>query len=176
MSVPSLASLDEIAAAFVHGGYVTERSKLAERPAVLAESPYAFIGCVELPDFAQLEERVFDVQADLTRRAALGPSARNWDLYLLVHVTAPADTRDRSEMEAIEADTRYARKLVHDALAPAELDRALRPLLPLRQVDSIDLVDPLALMREELHATALDPELVELAIATFRQDGAVRVP
>ena len=128
-----------------------------------------------MPDFAQLEERVFDAQADLSRRAALGPSARNRDLYLLVHVTAPAETRDRAEMEAIEADTRYARKLVHDALAPAELDRALRPLLPLRQVDSIDLVDPLALMREELHTTALDPELVELAITTFRQDGAVRV-
>src|SRR4051794_2281319 len=86
MSAASLASLADFSAELEAAGYRVAPAKLGERTAVLAESPYALVALIEVASCAGLREEVGDAQASLTRIAAEAPSARSWDLYLVLHV------------------------------------------------------------------------------------------
>lgn len=144
---------------------------------MLAETPYAVVACVEFDDWSALEERVFEVQAAFTRLVEYQPSLRDWDLYMAIHVlVVPPDPLLRRVAEKIEADTRYTRKLVRVALAPDELERALRPLLPLRPAAEFDLQEPLDQLQHELESDDLGSDLVHKAIDAFRRGEEVEVP
>jgi hypothetical protein len=55
------------------------------------------------------------------------------------------------------------------------VDRALRPLLPLRPTPQFDLGEPLDALRSELYALNAPDDLVDIAIASFQSDSTVTV-
>lgn len=177
MSESELARLPDVEKLLRAGGYQLATQELAGATAVLAESPYALVACVEFADWDKLDERIFDVQGALTRFASTAPSARNWDLYVVALVLTPThEAANRALAEAIEADTRYARKFVRVAVRQDTLDRALRPLLPLRPPADLAIRDPLAELRAELQTLDVADDLADMAVDTFRRDDRVDVP
>ena len=121
-----------------------------------------------------------DVQAELTQLAAGAPSARRWDLYLVIHMLIrPPGPAEEAIGEAIEADTRYPRKFVRVAIPsddPGALEKALRPLLPLHPAPEFDLVEPLEALRAELYELDISHEVVDAALNGFFQNDEVTVP
>lgn len=173
---PSQARLSDVADALSTAGYEIIPYDLAGLEAVIGETRYALVACFELDGWEGLDETVFDVQAALTRVAEEAPSARAWDLYLVVLVIAEvAESASRAVADAIEADTRYARKFVRYGVTHATLDRALRPLLPLREPASLELTDPLAELRAELRALDVDDDVADLAVESFADTNVVEV-
>jgi len=59
---------------------------------------------------------------------------------------------------------------------PAELDRALRPLLPLRLGAVFDLAEPLRQLHDELLELGLEERVADIAVEAFCEEEAVRVP
>jgi hypothetical protein len=176
MSATEPARLADVAAMLSDAGYQLVSRELAGVNAVLAETRYALVACIELDGWKQLDERVFDIQSALTRVAEESPSARAWDLYLVILVVAPAHgASDRATAESIEADTRYARKFVRFDIAKNGLDRALRPLLPLRPPAALELSDPLGELRDELRSLSVAEDIVDLAVDSFRRTDTVEV-
>lgn len=176
MSAPQPARLADVADLLSQAGYSMGTSDLAGATAVIGESPYALIACVEFDAWDCLEERIFDVQAALTRAAADAPSARNWDLYVVALVAA--DSREhahRATAERIESDTRYARKFVRAGVHRHALDRALRPLLPLRQTAQLKIASPLSELRNELRALEIADVDADTAIESFCRSGTVEL-
>lgn len=176
-----LATLEEIGAALADGGFnVSIRPFRTADEAVIAESPYAVVGCIESNDWATLRRYVEDFQAELTQLSSRPPSVRRWDLYIVVHVLSRAKGPvDEYLLEAIEADTHYARKFVRVALPQGDrgvLERALRPLLPLRDVPQFDRFDPLVALREELRQLDVPDSVADAALASFAQTDDVTVP
>src|SRR5438552_8901801 len=142
-----VATLGQISAILADGGFrISEHVFRSVDQAVLAESPYAVVGCMETNDWASLRRQVEDFQAELTRVTAGPSSPRRWDLYIVVHVLVrPKGPAEESLVEALEADTHYARNFVRMALPHGDrdaLERALRPLLPLRDAPLFDRFDP----------------------------------
>jgi hypothetical protein len=164
-----LRSCNEILLA---GGFAVEERKLNALGSVLvAETLYALVLVCEASSNT-LTERAEDAQSALTHLAARHPSPRSWDLYVVLVVDDPSEPGLELIREEIEADTRYARKLVvTGGRDSAEL--RLRPLLPLRPVPHIELSDPLAAVRDYLLAADVDVHDVDAAIASFGRDGEV---
>jgi len=181
MMATKLATLEEIGAALADGGFnVSLRPFRSTREAVIAESPYAVVGCIEGNDWTTLRRDVEEFQAELTQLSSRPPSVRRWDLYIVVHVLSRArGPVDEALIEAIEADTHYARKFVRVALPKGDrdvLERALRPLLPLRDIPQFDWFDPLAALREELRELAVPDSVADAALTSFAQTNDVTVP
>jgi hypothetical protein len=165
---------DDVAALLGANGYELDEHRLGELEATLATTPYALVACVEMGNWGDLEHRVADVQAELTAIDATAPSPRSWDLYLVVLVDAPATSpAQRALVEALEGDTSYTRKFVHAGLDQAELDQALRPLLPLRPPAKLEVAEPLEELRGELLAIGVEEETVEAAILSFKSEDEV---
>ncbi|MBA3566220.1 MAG: hypothetical protein M3470_09535 [Chloroflexota bacterium] len=159
------------------GGYTVQDIELEDvGRALAAETPYALVVCFAA-EWEELEDRVEHAQAGLTNLAATHPSPRSWDLYV-VAVLQRADPRFDAVREALESDTRYARKIVVTAAGGtiANVERALRPLLPLRPVAKIPLLDPLQAVRRELLELGVDLVLVDAALDVFERTSEVRVP
>jgi hypothetical protein len=172
-----LATLDDIGRVLEGAGYVLERAELAGMQALLAESAYALVGCVELADWTDFSQHVSDAQAALTRVAGEARSVCSSEVYLVLHVRSMAtDTIDYAALQAAETDTRRTRTLVRAAVRPSALDRALRPLLPLCPGAVFDLVEPLRQLRDELRELALEDRVADTAIEAFREQNEVRVP
>jgi hypothetical protein len=189
-----LASLDDIGLVLEAAGYALERAELAGLRALLAESSYALVGCVELADWTDFSQHVTEAQSALGRvargRVAGEPLSargadpvrgrdpiRGRDLYLVLHVRSKAaDLVDYAALQEAEADTRHTRTLVRVAVTPAELDRALRPLLPLRLGAVFDLAEPLQQLHDELLELGLDERVADTAVEVFGEEEAVRVP
>jgi hypothetical protein len=83
---------------------------------------------------------------------------------------------DYAALQGAEADTRHTRTLVRVAVTPAELDRALRPLLPLRVGAVFDLAEPLQQLHDELLELGLEERVADTAVEIFGEEEAVRVP
>jgi hypothetical protein len=179
MTNPAVARLDNFAAALRAGGYDIAVHDLAGHHVLLAESPYALLAIMEASDCRAIREKVADVQAAFTRFAAEAPSARSWDLYLVVHLLGRvSDPADHLLLEEIESDTHYVRKFVRvqvEADDEQAIDRALRPVLPLRPTPQFDLVEPLEALRSELQALDAPEDLVNTAISSFQADSTVTI-
>jgi hypothetical protein len=181
-----LASLDDIGLVLEAAGYALERAELAGLRALLAESSYALVGCVELADWTDFSQHVTEAQSALGRRGRVAGEplsargadpVRGRDLYLVLHVRSKAaDLVDYAALQEAEADTRHTRTLVRVAVTPAELDRALRPLLPLRLGAVFDLAEPLQQLHDELLELGLDERVADTAVEVFGEEEAVRVP
>lgn len=176
MSGSEFARLADIERLLIGAGYAVDYAELAGVRALIGESPYALIACVELDRWDELEERIFDVQSALTRVAAGAPSARSWDLYVVAFVLAEErDAAHRAVAEAIEGDTRYARKFVRVHVRRDDLERALRPLLPLHAPAELEIGDPLSELRAELRELEVDDADADAAVESFRRDRVVEV-
>jgi hypothetical protein len=168
-----LASLDDIGLVLEAAGYALERAELAGLRALLAESSYALVGCVELADWTDFSQHVTEAQSALGRTRP----ARGRDLYLVLHVRSKAtELADYAALQGAEADTRHTRTLVRMAVTPAELDRALRPLLPLRLGAVFDLAEPLQQLHDELLELGLEERVADTAVEIFGEEEVVRVP
>jgi len=155
-------------------GYVVRHQVIGDLDNVLmAESAYAIIACFESDTWAELEQKCYDVQAALTQYASDDSGPRRWDLYVVVHMTEPSSgDADDAAIERIEADTRYARKFVRvvvDQEDELAIERALRPLLPLRPRVEMQLVDPLDALRSELYGLDIEHPVVDEALESFRE-------
>ena len=170
--------LDAFAQILRHGGFEVEGIDLPTLgESLLAETPHALVLCTQSA-WDSLPAIGDEAQAQLTQLAAGAPSARSWDLYVVIAIGQSATEADEVARERIEHDTRYARKLVVAGPAitdPEALRRALRPLLPLQPAASVHLADPLAAVREALMSAGLDGAMVELAFASFQSKGEVDV-
>ena len=174
MTVSALEPFREILA---EGGYTVQDIELGELGSALAaETPYALVLCL-LVAWEDLEEHIEHAQAELTNLAAKHPSPRSWDLYVIA-VLPQADPRYDAVREALESDTRYARKIVAVGAngGRAAAERALRSLLPLRPAASIPLIDPLQAVRQELIGLEVDTAVVERALDAFKRDAEVLIP
>ena len=86
------------------------------------------------------------------------------------------EASERVLAESIEADTRYARKFVRVAVRRGELDRAFRPLLPLRPPSDLEVDNPLDELRDELRALDVPDAVLNAALDAFERTEAVDVP
>lgn len=139
-------------------------------PVLLAETLYALVMVAAVPEEG-VERFVEDAQGSLTHIAAIHPSPRSWDLYLVLVVNT---SRYDDIREAFEADTRYARKFVVTG-ERRQIERLLRPLLPLRAVPEVELTDSLQAVRDELLEAGVDKDLVDAAIASFERTSEITV-
>jgi hypothetical protein len=156
------------------GGFTLESREIDGLGCVIiAETIYALAMIISAP-LNGLEERVDDAQAALTRLAAIHPSPRSWDLYLVLVVDDDSQSHERIR-EIYESDTHYARKLVVGG-DRKEVERSLSSLLPLREIPEIELADPLTAVRDQLLAAATDPDLVEAAISSFARTSEIEIP
>ena len=181
MTTPDFASLNDFADVLRSSGYeVAFRSFAASERVLLAESPYALVCCFEASQWGDLSQRVSDVQAELTQLAAGAPSPRRWDLYVVVHMlTRPPGPAEEALAEALEADTRYARKFIRVTIPQGDLEPleiALLPLLPLRPAPEFDLVEPVEVLRRELYDLNVPHDVADAALAAFSQNDEVAVP
>jgi hypothetical protein len=170
-------TLESVARVLSRGRFDVDRLDLRGLgTCLLAETPHALVLCL-VGDWDTLAATVDEAQAILTNLAAQHPSPRSWDLYLVVCVQRTANEAQELLREDLEHDTRYARKFVL-AGRPAEdaaVERALRPLLPLRQAPSMELTDPLESVRSELLAHGADPDLVDKAMKSYRATGDIKI-
>lgn len=169
---PGLRRCNEV---LIGGGFTVDEQDVDSLGRVLvAETLYALVLVAETSSEA-LIRCAEDAQTTLTHLAARHPSPRSWDLYVVLLVTDPGDPQFEVIREGLEADTRYARKLVlaggHEV---AEL--RLQPLLPLRSIPHIELADPLRAVREYLLTTEVEPELIDAAMTSFARSGEVAIP
>jgi hypothetical protein len=175
---PLVEPLEPLAQALRDGLFEVDAIELpALGICLLAETPHAVVLCVRAT-WESLNVTSNEAQAQLTHLAAGDPSARNWDLYVVIAITQVAGEAEEVARERLEHDTRYARKLIVAGPAitdPLALHTALRPLLPIRPTASVHLADPLAAMHEALLTNGLDGPTVGLAITSFSSTGEVDV-
>lgn len=158
-------------------GYTVEELEAdAVGKVVLAETPYALVACVAA-DWEGVVERTDAAQAWLTTLAAAHPSARRWDLYVVVAVSSPETPLHDALREAIESDTRYARKLVVAGVRDAaETARGVRALLPLQPPAEIARIDAVEAIRAGLAEQGIADDLVDAAVEEFSRSSEVRIP
>jgi hypothetical protein len=171
-------SLDPLARVLSSGGFAVDTVDLRGLgPCLLAETPHALVLCAAC-GWETLSETVEEAQATLTNLAAKHPSARSWDLYVVLSIERSATEAEELFREQVEHDTRYARKFVLAGPANNEraVERALRPLLPLRVPPTVRLSDPLDVVRTELLNDGADPTMVDSALTSFRATGEVDIP
>lgn len=165
--------LEHCRAVLTAGGYdVDFREEPELGPVLLAETLYALVMAVVAPEDG-VERFVEDAQGTLTRYAAVHPSPRSWDLYLVLVIVDDGAHYDAAR-DAFESDTRYARKLVVTGDQDTT-ERLLRPLLPLRPTPEIELSDPLCAVRAELLDASIDEAAVDAAVTSFAKTAEVRV-
>jgi hypothetical protein len=167
-------ALEHCRAVLMAGGYDVDFSEEEGLgPVLLAETLYALVMAVVVPEDGT-ERFVEEAQATLTRYAAAHPSPRSWDLYLVLVV--PGDNQSYDAVrDAVESDTRYARKLVVTG-DRATTERILRLLLPLRPVAQIELTEPLGAMRAMLVGAHIEVTLADAALSSFAETGEVHIP
>lgn len=155
------------------GGYAVEVRELTSVGQVLiAETAYALVMGIRIPADAP-PDFVEDAQAELTRLAATRPSARIWDLYLLLIVDA-SDTHGTALRERYEHDVRYCRKLVVSG-NQERVQQLLRPLLPLAPLPELAVDDPLSSVRSHLLCAQVPADVVERSIRSFELTGEVEI-
>lgn len=170
--VPALQHAHDV---LVEGAFVVEEQDIDSLGTVLiAETLYALVLVTDASS-DMLVGRAEDAQSTLTHLAARHPSPRSWDLYVVLVVTDPGDPDFEMIREELEADTRYARKLVV-AGGQEDAELRLRPLLPLHPIPHIELADPLGAVRGFLLDAEIDPEIVDAATTSFMRNGEVMIP
>lgn len=168
-------ALEPFRAVLADAGYDVEVRSVADLGEVLlAETRHALVMCA-ICEWDYVRGRVDEAQAALTQLAAEHPSPRAWDLYVVAIID---DQRDMPDRELLEADTRYARKLVAVGVGDStkRATHALRPLLPLEGAAPLEPIDPLSAIRAELLDLDVDASLADAALESFKTTRTVRIP
>ncbi len=172
--MPPQDSLGSFANVLANNGYAVEAFELRSTGAsLLAETPYALVLCIT-SSWKEASDKADQAQATLTRLSAEHPSPRSWDLYVVLVI----DDEDNPLLrEQLESDTRYARKLV--VCVDGRLDsaeRALLPLLPLRDTTQLEPINMASDVMAELINLGIDERIAAAALASFSAHGAVELP
>lgn len=141
----------------------------------LFEDEYSVVGIAVFETCKELLQSWPDVQAvlvDVISRHVGSQESKSWDGYLVLLTPALAP----SESEAIEAvryNTTRLRKLVatgDDLKLPTDVERVLRPLLPLRPERlSVGQESALDLLPRLLSAHNISQEVTRVLVDAFRQ-------
>lgn len=170
-------SLATLSAVLEDGGYTVDAVEFeGVGNSLLAETPYALVSGITA-DWEDLDARVAEAQASLTTIAAEDPSARRWDLYVVAVVPGMSVPSHDAIREAIESDTRYARKLVVvGGRDKVRTERAVRALLPLQPPADISRIDAIDAIRAGLVEQGVNAPLAEAALKAFVSRSEVQIP
>lgn len=125
-------------------------------------------------EFSRLAEDLVTASAGLAEE--IDRSARLWDLTVMVLARAPLTDSDRQSAVPWSTQTRYARRLLADAVDDISLTRKLAPLLPLDIAVRGDAGrNPMELVLDDLSST-VGPLIAQAAVHSFQQNGNVELP
>jgi hypothetical protein len=134
----------------------------------------AAITAVEV--WSQLAEVAEDIVAGIASRAeTLDPSARIWDLTVLVLVESGLSSHERQTAVPWASETRYARRLLAVSVSESTVKRALAPILPLVITPAPEiLIDPTEALLAHL-SRSVGADVAEAALRAFRSDGSIEI-
>jgi hypothetical protein len=178
---PNVAPTGLIAAAsrvLSGGGYQEIRQRAAEwdsSTSRIFEDPYNIVGVVVFDTCSELVRKWSDYQqslVDVISRYVGKTDSKSWDGYLVL-LTPSAASTEQANLEVVRYDTTRLRKIVasgDDVSTPTDVERVLRPLLPLaeeqvkrRHESALDLLPDLLAAKEIPRATT------KLLIEAFRE-------
>jgi len=141
----------------------------------LFEDEYNVVGIVVFDTCAELLRAWPDLQGSLvdviSRHVGQGES-KSWDGYLVLLTPGLAPSEDAG-IEAVRYNTTRLRKLVatgDDLRSPTEVERVLRPLLPLGQDRaSLSQESALDLLPQLLAGQGIPKETTQLLVDAFRE-------
>lgn len=172
MNAPVADPLERCRIALRNASFAVEEREVADLGVVLiAETAYALVISVAC-EWDDVLLRSDKAQVELTRIAAIHPSARSWDLYVVL-VMGPSRSGSEQIRERLESDTSYARKLV--ITGPSATERRLLALKPLMNLPSLEPVEPLRELQRRLIAARIAPWVIDQAITSFADDGHVDI-
>lgn len=176
-----LTSTELIAAAsqaLTTGGYQYIARRFREwdtQTSRLFEDEYNIVGLVVFDTCSELLQAWPDLQGSLvdviSRHVGQGES-KSWDGYLVLLTSAHAPS-EQADVETIRYNTTRLRKLVatgDDLRSPADVERVLRPLLPLGQDrTSLSQESALDLLPRLLAAQGIPESITLLLVSAFRE-------
>lgn len=158
------------------GGYQPIREGVPEWNTTstrLFEDKYNVVGIAVFATAAELLQSWADLQGALVNviSSYVGQSERKaWDGYLVLLTTGIAPASDY-KIEDVRSDTTRLRKLVatgEDLATPSDVERLLRPLLPLRdQPGSIGQGTALDLLPQLLREQGIDESTTQGLVKSF---------
>jgi len=141
----------------------------------LFEDEYNVVGIAVFTTSSELLGSWADLQADLVdviSRHVGQSESKAWDGYLVLLTTGIAPSTD-ADIEMLRFDTTRLRKLVatgDDLSTAGDVERLLRPLLPLRiESESIDQNSALALLPQLLAEQGIKEETTKLLVKAFAE-------
>ena len=160
------------------GGYQQIRGRFSEwdtSTSRLFEDEYNVVGIVVFDTCGELLRTWPDLQGSLvdviSRHVGQGES-KSWDGYLVLLTPGPAPSED-TEIEAVRYNTTRLRKLVatgDDLRSPTDVERVIRPLLPLGQERAkLSQESALDLLPKLLADQGIPKETTQLLVDAFRE-------
>jgi hypothetical protein len=139
----------------------------------LFEDKYNVVGIAVFTTSTELLSSWADLQGalvDVISRHVGRTESKAWDGYLVLLTTGMAPSMD-ADIEGLRYDTTHLRKLVatgEDLSAPSDVERLLRPLLPLRTAQgSIGLSTALDLLPALLAEQGIDQKTTDVLVKSF---------
>jgi hypothetical protein len=141
----------------------------------LFEDEYCVVGIAIFETCKELLQTWPDIQAvlvDVISRHVGNQESKSWDGYLVLLTPGPAPS-ESDALETVRYDTTRLRKLVatgDDLKLPTDVERVLRPLLPLRpERASLGQESALDLLPRLLTAQKIPEEVTRGLVDAFRQ-------
>jgi hypothetical protein len=141
----------------------------------LFEDEYSVVGIAIFETCKELLQTWPDVQAvlvDVISRHVGSQESKSWDGYLVL-LTPGLAPSESVALEAVRYDTTRLRKLVatgDDLRLPTDVERVLRPLLPLRaERTSLGQESALDLLPRLLASQQIPEEVTRVLVEAFRQ-------
>jgi hypothetical protein len=141
----------------------------------LFEDEYSVVGIAIFETCKELLQTWPDAQAllvDVISRHVGSQESKSWDGYLVL-LTPGLAPSESAALEAVRYDTTRLRKLVatgDDLKLPTDVERVLRPLLPLRpERASLVQQSALDLLPRLLAAQQIPEEVTRVVVDAFRQ-------
>jgi hypothetical protein len=141
----------------------------------LFEDEYSVVGIAIFETCKELLQTWPDAQAvlvDVISRHVGSQESKSWDGYLVL-LTPGLAPSESAALEAVRYDTTRLRKLVatgDDLKLPTDVERVLRPLLPLRpERASLGQQSALDLLPRLLAAQQIPEEVTRVVVDAFRQ-------
>jgi hypothetical protein len=180
-SFTGLTPTDLIAAvsqALTTGGYLEIRERISgwDTPTSrLFEDVYNVVGVAVFDTCSELLRTWPDLQSSLveviTGHVGHGEQ-KSWDGYLVLLTSGLAPSED-TEMETVRYNTQRLRKIVasgDDLRTPADVERVLRPLLPLGEERArLHEESALDILPRLLEAQGIPKETTQLLVDAFRE-------
>lgn len=152
--------------------YAVERTTVADVDCLLAENSDCVLAVAALVSVEAVVEAQASLAQALVQRVGLAPeSPKRWDAYLVLLTVGNIDDIHAEPLFDLAYDLSQVRRIVRSGVRPtvADVERALRPVLPLAGVDrDLNPSDVISALQARLVADGMDKAEVESLIAEFR--------